>query len=83
MSRSYKEVQEEALALSVEERSRLAEDLLDSLLTEEERAIEQEWLEVAERRRAEADTGTATLIPAEDVIRELKAKYSARHQRSR
>jgi putative addiction module component (TIGR02574 family) len=83
MSRSYEEVQEEALELSVEERSRLAEDLLDSLLTEEERAIEQEWLEVAERRRAEADAGTSTLIPAEDVIRELKAKYSARHQRSR
>ena len=83
MSRSYEEVQEEALELSVEERSRLAEDLLDSLLTEEERAIEQEWLEVAERRREEVDAGTATLIPAEDVIRELKAKYSARHQRSR
>ena len=83
MGRSYEEVQEEALELSVEERSRLAEDLLDSLLTDEERAIEQEWLEVAERRRAEVDAGTATLIPAEDVIRELKAKYSARHQRSR
>jgi putative addiction module component (TIGR02574 family) len=83
MSRSYEEVQEEALELSVEERSRLAEDLLDSLLTEEERAIEQEWLEIAERRRAEVDAGTATLIPAEDVIRELKAKYSARRQRSR
>lgn len=83
MSRSYEEIQEGALELSVEERSRLAEELLDSLLTEEERAIEQEWLEVAERRRAEVDAGTATLIPAEDVIRELKAKYSARHQRSR
>jgi putative addiction module component (TIGR02574 family) len=77
MSWSYEEVQEEALQLSVEERSRLAEDLLDSLLTEEERAIEQEWLEVAERRRVEVDVGAATLIPAEDVIRELKAKYIA------
>ena len=76
MSRSYEEVQEEALELSVEDRSRLAEDLLDSILTDEERAIEQEWLEFAERRRAEVDAGTATLIPAEDVIRELKAKYN-------
>ena len=83
MSRSYEEVQEAALALSAEERSRLAEVLLDSILTDQERAIEQEWLEVAERRRAEVDAGTATLIPADDVIRELKAKYSARHQRSR
>jgi putative addiction module component (TIGR02574 family) len=75
MGWSYEEVQEAALQLSVEERSRFAEDLLDSLLTEEERAIEQEWLEVAERRCAEVDAGTEALIPAEDVIRELKAKY--------
>ena len=77
MSQSYEEVQEGTLQLSAEERSRLAEVLLDSILTDQERAIEQEWLEVAERRRAEVDAGTATLIPAEDVIRELKAKYIA------
>ena len=76
MSQSYEEVQEGTLQLSAEERSRLAEVLLDSILTDQERAIEQEWLEVAERRRAEVDAGTATLIPAEDVIRELKAKYN-------
>ena len=83
MSRSYEEIQDEAMELSIEERSLLAENLLDSLLTAEERAIEQEWIAVAERRRAEIEAGTAKLIPAEDVIRELKAKYGARTQRSR
>src|SRR5437763_1081844 len=61
MSQSYEEVQEGTLQLSAEERSRLAEVLLDSILTDQERAIEQEWLEVAERRRAEVDAGPATL----------------------
>lgn len=83
MSRSYEDILEEAINLPMEERSLLAEDLLDSLRTDEEREIEKEWIAVAERRLAEIEAGTATLIPAEDVVRELKAKYSARHQRSR
>ena len=83
MSRNYQQILDEAMRLSDEERGRLAEEMHDSLLTDEEREIEKEWIAVAERRLAEIDAGTAKLIPADDVIRDLKAKYAARHQRSR
>jgi len=81
MSRSYEDVLQDAMALPVEERG--AEEIHDSLLTDDEREIEKEWIAVAQRRMAEIDAGTAKLIPAEDVIRDLKAKYAARHQCSR
>ena len=83
MSRSYEEIRDEVMALPVEERGALAEEIQTSLLTDDEREIEKEWVAVAERRLAEIDAGTAKLIPAEDVIRDLKAKYAARPHRSR
>jgi putative addiction module component (TIGR02574 family) len=78
--RSADEILDEAMQLSVEERSWLGEDLLDSVKTGEERAIEQEWLVEIERRVAEVEAGTAVLIPAEQVIRELKAKSRGRRR---
>lgn len=68
------------MKLSIEERSWLAHDLLDTLRTDEEREIAAEWIGVAERRIDEIEAGTAKLIPAEDVLRELKAKYGARRR---
>jgi putative addiction module component (TIGR02574 family) len=82
MARSLEELRDEAMQLSVEERSRLAHDLFGSLRSDEERQIADEWVEVAESRIDEIEAGTAKLIPAEEVIRELKAKYGA-HRRSR
>lgn len=82
MARPLEELRDEALQLSVEERSWLAHDLFDSLRSDEERQIAAEWVEVAESRIDEIEAGTAKLIPAEEVIRELKAKYGA-HRRSR
>jgi hypothetical protein len=43
MSRSYEEIGDEVMALPVEERGALAEEIHDSLLTDEEREIENEW----------------------------------------
>jgi putative addiction module component (TIGR02574 family) len=69
----------EALQLSEEDREILADKLLDSVATDEERAQHAEW----ERRVAEVEAGTAKLIPADEVIRKLKAKYLADDRRSR
>jgi putative addiction module component (TIGR02574 family) len=77
MARLLEELRDEAMQLSIEERSWLAHDLFDSLRSDEEREIAAEWIEVAERRIDEIEAGTAKLIPAEDVIRELKAKYAS------
>ena len=82
MSRTFEEVREEAMTLTPEERSSLAEELWDSNRTAEEREIDRAWTIEVERRVAEIDAGIGTLIPGEDVIRELRAKYGKRSSRS-
>ena len=69
MSRSYEEVRDEAMALSGEERTDLAEELYDSTLSEEERALEAEW----ERRAKELISGKVKGIPADEAIEEARA----------
>jgi putative addiction module component (TIGR02574 family) len=81
MSRTFEEVRDEALALSPEERSSLAEDLWDSNRTTDESEIDRAWTVEIERRAAEIDSGIGTLIPAEDIIRELRSKYGQRSSR--
>ena len=82
MSRTYEEVRDEAMSLNPEERSSLAEDLWDSNRTAEELEIDRAWTVEVERRVAEIDAGLGTLIPGEDVIRELRAKYGKRSRRT-
>jgi len=77
MSRSFDEIREEAMGLPIEKRSSLAEDLLDSLRTDEERAIEKEWIEIAERRLAEVEAGTVKPVPADEAHGRVKAKLRA------
>ena len=84
MSRSYEEIRDEALRLSDEDRDRLSEDLLDSLRSDEERAIEREWIEVAERRLAEVEAGIVRPIPVEEsVARARTALKNARRDSRR
>ncbi len=59
----------------IEDRSWLAEELWDNARTPEEREIDAAWEAEVDRRVAEVDAGTAVLIPGDDVIRELRAKY--------
>jgi len=82
MSRTFEEVREEAMALSPEERGHLAEDLWDSNRTPDELEIDHAWTIEVERRVAEIDAGIGTLMPGDDVIRELRAKYGKRSSRS-
>ena len=69
MSRSYEEIRDEAMALSDEERTDLAEELYDSTLSEEERALEAEW----EHRAEELISGKVKGIPADEAIEEARA----------
>lgn len=66
-------IRREALSLPVQERARLAEQLLSSLdgLTEAE--IEQLWFQEAARRAADMDQGLVERIPAEVVRQEAQA----------
>ena len=67
------DLEKEALKLSIGERARLAEILLESLdtLSEEHRRL---WAEEAARRDAELDAGPSMGRPADEVFRDAYAR---------
>jgi len=78
MSKKAKDVYADALALSKPEQVKLRE-LLDASCTGEFASpeIEQAWIEEARRRDELVDKGEEALIPAEEVMRELRQRYDA------
>lgn len=71
MSASLHKIEEQARALSAEDRARLAQSMLESLqapLSE----IEKAWDEEIERRVAAFDRGEVPSHPAEDVFAEAR-----------
>jgi putative addiction module component (TIGR02574 family) len=71
MSGLIDELSRKARALSPEERIRLAEELLSSVQDSDEE-IEAAWAQEIERRLEEVESGTAKLIPAEEVFAEIR-----------
>jgi putative addiction module component (TIGR02574 family) len=71
MSSLIDELSRKARALPPEERIRLAEELLSSVQDSDEE-IEAAWAEEIERRLEEVESGTAKLIPAEEVFAEIR-----------
>lgn len=71
MSASLKQIEDQARALTPEERAKLAESMLESLhspLTE----IEAAWAEEIEQRVAAFDRGEIPAYPAGDVFAEAR-----------
>jgi putative addiction module component (TIGR02574 family) len=83
MAKTLNELEEAALALGTEDRGALADILWESLLTEEEREIQAEWIAVAERRLDEMRRGDVQGIPWEKVRADLRAKLDAKRRSSR
>ena len=77
MTKLVEELSQKARTLSAEDRARLAEDLLDSLEDGSESASEVEaaWEREIRQRVEEVESGTAKLIPAEDVYAETRRLY--------
>ena len=71
MSASLKKIEEQAKALSAEERAKLAESMLESLHTPDSE-IEAAWAEEIERRVAAFDRGEIPAYAAEDVFAEAR-----------
>ena len=71
MSASLKQIEEQARALSAEERAKLAESMLESLHTPVAE-IEAVWEEEIERRVAAFDRGEISSYPAEDVFADAR-----------
>lgn len=82
MSEAAQAVLNQAMKLSVEERERLADQLMSSIeeapLTEAEaEALDAEWAPEIRRRIAELESGSAKLVPWADVRAELQALIGA------
>ena len=77
MTTLVEELSQKARTLSPEDRARLAEDLLASLEDGSESAAEVEaaWEYEIRQRVEEVKSGTAKLIPAEDVYAETRRIY--------
>jgi putative addiction module component (TIGR02574 family) len=71
MSASLKQIEEQARALSTEERAKLAESMLESLHAPVSE-VEAAWVEEIERRVAAFDRGEIPSYPAEDVFAEAR-----------
>lgn len=66
-------IEREALELPLTERAALVRKLLLSLEDFSESEHDQAWLNEAERRAAEIDTGTVRLVPSNEVSRKARA----------
>lgn len=71
MSTSLKKIEEQAKALSAEERAKLAESMLESLHAPVSE-IEAAWAEEIERRVVAFDRGEIPAYAAEDVFAEAR-----------
>lgn len=71
MPKLVEELSRKALALSPEDRLRLAEELL-ATVQDVDADVDAAWDEEIKRRLAEIDDGTAKLVPAEEVFAEVR-----------
>ena len=70
---NLKQIEDEALHLSEEERAELAQKLLSSLDAPTVDEIEEDWLIEVRRRARELDEGIVQPIPAEEVRKKARA----------
>ena len=69
---SSQQILREAMALSAEERARLAEELLTSLDSAAQSEIDRAWAEEAERRIDAFEAGKVPAEDVDDVIRDMR-----------
>ncbi len=71
---SYEKVKDDALQLPLEDRSRLASRLLESL--DDDAEVSPEWLEEIRRRVKEVKDGTAKMVPHDEVMANVRARLA-------
>lgn len=76
MSVLMKEIANKALDLSSEERAELVHELILSLDNLKDKGVEKDWDMEIEKRVKDIKNGTAKGRPAEDILAEIRAKYS-------
>ncbi len=73
MSSTIESVEAEALQLSTAERARLVERLIASLDADPE--VEEAWAAEVERRHAEIESKTVSLLPGAETLAKLRAEF--------
>lgn len=68
------DLESEVLKLDPKERARIAQRLLESLEALSQGEIESLWYDEAERRDRELDEDPSRAIPADQVMREARAR---------
>ena len=68
------QVIENAKSLSFNDRALVAHCLISSLETKQDECVEQEWVELAERRYKELVSGKVESLSWEEVKKKLKVK---------
>ena len=71
---SYEKVKDDALHLSLEDRSRLASRLLESLDDDDD--VSPEWKDEIDRRLKEIDEGRAVMVPHAEVMASARARIA-------
>ena len=75
MAANFDDIMEDALSLPPGARAMLADQLMVSLDSEDQKRIDALWAEEAERRDKEIEDGLVTPIPGEEVMERLRARY--------
>jgi putative addiction module component (TIGR02574 family) len=73
MSSTIESVEAEALQLSTAERARLVERLIASLDVDPE--VEEAWAAEVERRHAEIESKSVSLLPGAETLAKLRAEF--------
>lgn len=74
MNSNISDLEEQARDLSPADRARLAMRLIESLDPGHEEDADELWLDEAERRLRDHDSGNTTARPARDAISEIQRK---------
>ncbi len=78
MARAVAEIEREIRALKPDEQERLLRALVEELDGPPDSGVEQAWLEEAQRRSRELDSGILKPISAEEVIAKARAELNRR-----
>ena len=82
MSRTFEDVRNEAMALTPEERGHLAEELLDSVESDEVIEWDDEYAAEIQRRVAEIDAGTADTVDSDEAVANVRRLLNDARQTS-
>ena len=74
MSNPVHELEAQVLSLSAADRARLLELLIESF--DQDAKLEEEWMDEALRREAEAQAGKATLVSGAEALARIRAQLT-------